>query len=105
MLKKIKKIWTNKWEILEGYFNYHFRKKAYKRIAKRRYDICKQCPLFDVKGEKCEVPGTQPCCGSCGCSLDYKVYCLSCECPEGYWHAVMTQEEEDALNNEDNSNR
>lgn len=105
MLKKIKKLWKNKWDILEGYFNYHFRKRAYKRIAKRRYDICKQCPLFDVKGEKCEVPGTQPCCGSCGCSLDYKVYCLSCECPEGYWHAVMTQEEEDALNNENDGNR
>ena len=98
MVSKIKKIWKSKWLILEGVFNYYFTRKKIKKIASYRYDICSTCPLIDLKGNKCEVPGTQPCCGDCGCSLKYKTYSMSSACPHGRWFAVMTEEEEDDLN-------
>ena len=98
MLKKIKNIWKNKRLILEGMFNYYFTRKKIEKIASYRYDICSTCPLIDLKGDKCEVPGTQPCCSSCGCSLKYKTRSMSSACPEGRWFAVMTEEEEDDLN-------
>ena len=98
MVKKIKKIWKNKWLILEGMFNYYFTRKKIEKIASYRNDICSTCPLIDLKGDKCEVPGTQPCCGDCGCSLKYKTYSMSSACPHGRWFAVMTEEEEDEIN-------
>jgi hypothetical protein len=98
MLSKIKKIWKSKWLILEGVFNYYFTRKKIERIASYRNDICSTCPLIDLKGDKCEVPGTQPCCSDCGCSLKYKTRSLSSSCPKGRWFAVMTEEEEDNLN-------
>lgn len=98
MIKKIKKIWKNKWLILEGMFNYYFTRKKIKRVAYWRNEICKSCPLIDLEGSKCEVPGTQPCCGDCGCSLKYKTHSMSSECPKGNWFAVMTEDEEDDMN-------
>ena len=98
MLSRIKKIWKNKWLILEGVFNYYFTRKKIEKIASYRNDICSTCPLIDLKGDSCEMPGTQPCCSDCGCSLKYKTYSMSSECPQGNWFAVMTEEEEDDLN-------
>ena len=98
MLQKIKRIWKSKWLILEGMFNYYFTRKKIEKIASYRNDICSTCPLIDLKGDSCEVPGTQPCCSDCGCSLKYKTYSMSSECPQGNWFAVMTEEEEDDLN-------
>jgi len=98
MVSKIKKIWKNKWLILEGMFNYYFTRKKIEKIASYRNDICSTCPLIDLKGDSCEMPGTQPCCGDCGCSLKYKTYSMSSACPQGRWFAVMSEEEEDDLN-------
>jgi hypothetical protein len=36
--------------------------------------------------------------GGCGCSLSLKTRALSSECPLGYWKAVLSEEEEDKLN-------
>ncbi len=64
--------------------------------------ICNECDLLDVQGEGCMVPGTQPCCnenkGGCGCSLSLKTRALSSDCPLGKWEAILTEEEEDKLN-------
>jgi len=98
MLKKIKKIWENRKLILEGMFNYYFTRRKIERIAYWRNEICVACPLIDLKGDACEVPGTQPCCSDCGCSLKYKTRSMSSSCPQGRWYAVMTEEEEDDLN-------
>lgn len=62
-------------------------------LAEERWNICKECPLLDTKGDKCYAPGTQPCCGSCGCSLGFKLRALSDNCPEGKWKAVTSIEE------------
>jgi len=53
---------------------------------------------MDTKGNSCLVPGTQPCCAECGCSLEFKLRAMSAECPLGKWKAVMSEETEDKLN-------
>ena len=44
------------------------------------------------------VVGTQPCCAQCGCSLGFKLRSLSSSCPLDKWSAIMSEEEEDKLN-------
>lgn len=88
------KIWRNRLSILEGIKNSIFKKEAIEEIASHRYDICKTCSEFDVKGDECTVSGTQPCCASCGCSLKFKTRSLSTSCPKSLWDVVLTEEEE-----------
>lgn len=96
------KIWKTKGQILEGITNSIFKKEHVEAVAEYRMFICKNCKLYDTKGEGCTVPGTQPCCdetkGGCGCSLALKTRALSSECPLKKWKAEMTEEEEDKLN-------
>jgi len=98
------KIWKTKGQILEGIANSIFKKEDVEEVAQYRMHICKKCALYDVKGEGCLVPGTAPCCnekkGGCGCSLGLKTRSLSSACPLTIpkWHAVLTEEEEDKLN-------
>ena len=79
-----------------------FKKEDVEEIAQYRMGVCKECTLYDESGKGCAVPGTQPCCnegmGGCGCSLAFKTRSLSSDCPLGYWKAVLSQEEEDKLN-------
>ncbi|NCD07170.1 MAG: hypothetical protein EOL97_13730 [Spirochaetia bacterium] len=72
-----------------------FTKDHVEEIANKRYEICKQCKHH---GKECIVPGTGPCCALCGCCLELKTRSLSSDCPEGKWEAVLTEEEEDLLN-------
>jgi hypothetical protein len=87
----MKKLWKNKWKILEGLLNRLFPNAYVERIYKERLDICMQCPSLDLDGDKCYVPGTAPCCGECGCELATKLRSLSSECGDEKnpkWHAV-----------------
>ena len=68
----LKKIWKNRKEIYEGLKNSVIRDNFVEDISAKRMAICKECPEIDLKGSECEVPGTQPCCGNCGCSLGFK---------------------------------
>jgi len=43
--------------------------------------ICEKCPLIDNTGFNCLVPGTNPCCSECGCSLSLKLRSLESSCP------------------------
>tara|TARA_R110001592_G_scaffold354234_2_gene653753 strand:+ start:488 stop:802 length:315 start_codon:yes stop_codon:yes gene_type:complete len=92
-MKNVIQIWKNKGQIIEGVKNNIFKKEHIEDIAEKRLAICEVCSLFDKKGDSCLVPGTQPCCGSCGCSMDLKLRALSSECPEGKWNAVLSHEE------------
>ena len=83
----LKKIWKNRKEIYEGLKNSVIRDNFVEDVAAKRMAICKEC----------EVPGTQPCCGNCGCSLGFKTRALSTECPLGEWKALMTEKQEDKL--------
>ncbi|NQY43344.1 MAG: hypothetical protein HRT87_08380 [Legionellales bacterium] len=92
--KQFKKALKDKAKIIEGIKNTVFKKEHIEIEANSRYSICLACPSLDVKGSKCLAPGTQPCCGECGCSLKFKTRSLSSDCPLGKWKAVMSEEDE-----------
>lgn len=102
--KNLITIWKNKNLILEGIKNSIFKKEDVEEIAQHRIEICKNCPseCYDEIGDGCMVGGTQPCCnqnkGGCGCSLTFKTRSLSSECPFKHWDAVLTEDEENTLN-------
>ena len=97
MLNNTIKIWKERNKIFEGVRNNIFKKEHIEEIAFSRNEVCVKCPYIDVKGDKCAVIGTQPCCSECGCSLKLKTRSLSSECPKGFWKAVTTQQEEDLI--------
>ncbi len=106
-MKNLKKIWASRKQIFEGVANSLIKKVEIENIARERMNICLTCPLLDVKGDKCLVPGTAPCCGDCGCKLGLKTRSLSSECthPDGpRWEAILDQAEEDKLYNDINYN-
>lgn len=86
-------------KIYEGTFNSIFKKEHVEIMATTRMNICNSCELIDNQGDKCFMPGTQPCCSDCGCSLKFKVRSPSSSCPKGKWLALLTEEEEEQLNN------
>jgi len=90
----LKKIWENRKEIYEGIKNSVIRDVFVEDVSKKRMLLCNQC---SSKGDGCEVPGTAPCCNECGCSLAFKTRSLSSECPLGEWKALMTEKEEDTI--------
>ena len=97
-------IWKSKGQIFEGIKNAIFKKQDVEEIAQQRMQICSMCSLYDVHGKGCMVPGTAPCCnqdmGGCGCSLSLKTRSLSSSCPltPPKWEAILSEEEEDKLN-------
>jgi hypothetical protein len=99
MANNLKNIWSNRKQILEGITNSLIRDEFVEDVAKARLEICDNCPNKDIEGTECVMPGSKPCCGLCGCSLTFKTRSLSSECPDGKWKALMTEEEEDQLDN------
>jgi hypothetical protein len=97
-MENLIKIWKSRNQIAEGVKNNIFKTKHVEDIAFFRNEICKQCEFIDTKGSKCAVPGTQPCCGECGCSLKLKTRSLSSDCPRGFWKAELTEQEEAIVN-------
>lgn len=95
---KLGKIWENRKQIMEGIKNSVIRDAFVEKVAEERRKICDDCIRKDDEGKSCVVPGTQPCCNLCGCSLSFKTRSLSSECPDLRWHAVITEEDEDKLN-------
>ena len=89
-----KKIWDSRRQILEGIKNRVFQSEPIEKISAIRLDICKGCDQYDKEGTECLVPGTNPCCANCGCSLAFKTRSLSSHCPKSLWDKVLTEEEE-----------
>jgi hypothetical protein len=94
-VKRLKEILKNRKKILEGIKNYLWNNHDVEVIAAHRNSICMTCDKIDIKGDSCLAPGSQPCCSSCGCSLQFKTRSLSSACPHSKWDAVMTEEEEE----------
>ena len=92
-------IWKNKGSIVEGITNAIFKKEDIEEVFDLRNNICNTCDQLDTDGSKCAIPGTGPCCGSCGCSLKFKLRSLSATCPLNKWEALMSQAEEDLFRN------
>lgn len=93
-MAKLIDAWKNKGQILEGFINSVFKREDIEAVAESRIAICNSCPLLDTTGSKCLVPGTQPCCSGCGCSLHMKTRSLSSSCPENKWLALVDEIEE-----------
>jgi hypothetical protein len=103
-------------EIYEGWKNDLFPSEKLKDLIKQtseeRLAICKECIAYDETGEGCVLPLTQPCCNKhvkidgvsgCGCPLQKKTKCLSCECPAKKWLSIATQEQDVLINNKLNN--
>lgn len=97
------RIWKERNKIAEGVKNNIFKTKHVEDIAFFRNEICRVCEFIDTTGAKCAVPGTQPCCGECGCSLKLKTRSLSSDCPRGFWKAELTEQEEAIVNQQLNT--
>lgn len=104
-VKQILKAIRNADQIFEGVKNTIFKQEDVELIANERWKICKKCEFLDNVGDKCVMPGTEPCCGECGCSMTFKLRALSSSCPKEKWTAIMTEEEEDKLNDRINGNQ
>lgn len=70
--------------IAQGFLNLTFKTKEWEELANKRLKICDTCDKLDLIGKNCKVPGTQPCCGACGCTLKLKTLSDS-KCPKGLW--------------------
>jgi hypothetical protein len=90
----LKEIWKDRKKIIEGITNSIVRDDFVEHVASLRNDICAECPS---KGKKCAVKGTAPCCNECGCSLAFKTRSLSSSCPLNKWTKVITEKQEDKL--------
>ena len=91
------KLWENKSKIMEGLLNSVIKKDDVEQIAAARMSICEECPHIDREGSKCFAPGTQPCCGKCGCKLAWKTRSLSSSCGDEEnprWNAIVDEQEE-----------
>jgi len=91
------RIWKERNKILEGIKNRVFKKADVEHIAAERMKICDTCSFIDKTGNTCVVPMTEPCCSLCGCSLGLKTRALSASCDNKYWEAVLTPEEQEAM--------
>ena len=63
-------------------------------VSIERTAICDACPNHS-KNHKTVRPDEH--CVSCGCTLSAKTKCLSCSCPNNKWTAVLTDEEQDVI--------
>lgn len=98
-------LWKNKYQILEGIKNNTFKTESIELIFDERMKICNTCPKKDDDSKSCLVPGTQPCCSACGCSLAFKLRSLSSSCPDGKWQSIVNELDEDEINNHLNSQK
>lgn len=93
-MSRLTQIWRERKKIIEGIKNSIIRDEFVEEVANLRYNICDVC---DSKGDECVMPGTAPCCNECGCSLSFKTRSLSSECPLNKWKAIMSEEDEEKL--------
>lgn len=82
--------------------------KVIEETAAQRKIICDSCEWDSENRKKSHgytnIYRPYRHCVDCGCELDAKRKCLSCECPLKKWTAVITSEERDQLTEELNGN-
>lgn len=88
--------------IMEGVWNSLFVKESVEAVHRERLKMCLSCQYNSSEMKKVgEYKTFRPDfhCTVCGCNLDMKTRCMSCECPPevGKWRAIMTEEEENKL--------
>ena len=99
MKTSLKEIWKNRKQIIEGITNTVIKDEFIEHVASLRNEICNTCSQKDTVGSDCIMPGTQPCCSLCGCSLSFKTRSLSTSCPSKKWASIISEKKEDVLDN------
>ena len=93
------------YQVYEGWRNHLFPpehlKKAITRVSRERIVICRKCE-YNSKNKEGFTLRIDEHCINCGCPLAAKTKCLSCSCPLKVprWNAVITEEQEEEINNE-----
>jgi hypothetical protein len=87
--------WHN---ILEGWSNHLIPRKEIKELINAtsigRLEICRDCSWNSKNAGKRGIER----CLECGCPLVAKTKCLSCYCGINKWEAVITEQQEELLN-------
>lgn len=92
-------IFKNRSAIWQGLRNNLIKQDHIEALYQERKEICNDCPFMKEKGSLlCTMPGTEPCCPECGCSLAIKLRSPDATCPKNFWSAVMTNQEANLLN-------
>jgi len=97
MKTSLKEIWKNRKQIVEGITNSVVKNEFVEHVSKLRMEICNTCDAKDNVGKECVIPGSQPCCTMCGCSLAFKTRSLSTSCPGKKWGSIVSEKKEDEL--------
>lgn len=89
----LKKIWQNRFAIINGVKNKLFASKELKQIASQRTITCLNCPWNSANTRRAgqpeevinryDLPFNH--CVECGCSIAFKPYSEDAECPKGFW--------------------
>ena len=91
-------------EIVEGWRNHLIPparlKEQIQRVHDQRLIICRGCELHSSRHYTPLRPDEH--CTECGCPIHAKLKCLSCGCGIHKWEAIITEEEEETLNTQDN---
>jgi hypothetical protein len=86
-------------QIYEGWRNKLLPPAALKELIQKtsleRILICNRCPLHSKNHNTPIRPDDH--CTHCGCNLDAKTKCLSCECPIGEWKGLISLKQEQEI--------
>ena len=93
----LKELFKNRKQIVEGITNSIIKNEFVEEVSKLRIEICNECDEKDVVGNECALPGSQPCCTLCGCSLSFKTRSLSTSCPAKKWGSIVSEKKENQL--------
>lgn len=85
-------------QIIEGWGNHLLPRKELELVieqtSQERMDICNNCEYVSTKHSSIR-PDVH--CTDCGCTLSAKTKCLSCNCPKNKWTAVISQEQQNMI--------
>jgi hypothetical protein len=86
-------------QIYEGWRNKLLPPAALRELIQttslERILICNECPLHSRHHNTPIRPDDH--CTDCGCNLDAKTKCLSCDCPKGKWMGLVSLKEEQKM--------
>lgn len=78
-------------------------KELIETTSKERMEICNNCELSSINAKNYKTLRIDVHCTNCGCTLDAKTKCLSCECPLKKWTALITPAQEEEMNKTNNN--
>lgn len=92
------KLKVNLKQVLEGFKNDWFPPEELRQLitdtSEERLAICKGCPFNSTPGRISSLSR----CLDCKCFLTKKTKCLSCQCPQNKWQAIVTEDEDKIIN-------